>query len=62
MTTYPDAILKLIPPGDNDPRIQPVGVILHVAAMEGPSLHGYFDGPSGGIESHLYVRYDGTIE
>jgi hypothetical protein len=60
--TYPGAILKLIPPGDSDPRIQPVGVVLHVAVSEADSLHDWFDGPSGGIESHLYVRYSGVIE
>lgn len=62
MTTYPGAILKLIPAGANDPRIQPVGVVLHVAVSEAKSLHDYFDGPSGGIESHMYVRRDGQVE
>jgi hypothetical protein len=31
VTTYPGAILKLIPPGTNDPAIVPVGVVLHQA-------------------------------
>lgn len=61
-TYYPGAIHKLIPPGADDPRIQPVGVVLHVAVSEADSLHDWFDGPSGGIESHLYVRYSGAVE
>lgn len=62
MALYPKAIKKLIPPGPNDPRIQPVGMIFHVAVSMADSLHDYFDGPSGGIESHFYVRLDGTVE
>ena len=58
----PGAIIKNIPPGSNDPAITPVGGVLHVAVSESDSLYPYFDGPSGGIESHFYVRYDGTIE
>lgn len=62
MAWYPNAIRKEIPPGSNDPRIVPIGVILHVRAGEGDSLYNYFNGPSGGIESHGYIRYDGTSE
>lgn len=51
-----------IRPGSNDPPIDVVGVILHVAVSEERSLYNYFNGPSGGIESHFYVRRDGTIE
>ena len=58
----PGAVVKNIAPGANDPRILPVGVIYHVAVSHADSLHDYFDGPSGGIESHFYVRTDGTIE
>jgi hypothetical protein len=58
----PGAIDKEIKPGANDPAITPVGGVLHVAVSEADSLHDFFDGPSGGIESHFYVRYDGTIE
>lgn len=60
--TYPKAQLKLIEPGSNDPRIQPVGVILHVAASLASSLWPYFSRWSGGVESHLYLRQDGTWE
>lgn len=62
MALYPKAIKKLIPPGDSDPHIEPCGVVYHVAVSTSDSLHDYFDGPSGGIESHFYVRFDGTVE
>jgi len=58
----PGALAKLIAPGTNDPSITPCGVVLHVRDGLGDSLHDFFDGPSGGIESHFYVRFDGTIE
>lgn len=59
---YPKAVQKLIAPGANDPRIQPVGACLHVAVSTATSLFGYFSHGSGGIESHFYVRKDGTVE
>lgn len=59
---YGPAIKKLIPPGPTDPRITPRVLIFHVAVSEQPSLHDYFNGPSGGVESHFYVRRDGTVE
>jgi hypothetical protein len=62
MPLYPPAIKKLIPPGSSDPRIKARVVILHVRAGTGPSLYDYFNGPSGGIESHFYIRFDGTCE
>jgi len=58
----PFALDKMITPGSNDPAIKPRLAILHVADMLGPSLHDYFAYRSGGIESHFYVRLDGTIE
>lgn len=61
-TLLPFAIHRLIPPGKNDPTIVPVGNAFHVAVSESRSLHDYFDGPSGGIESHGYIRRDGTVE
>lgn len=57
----PFAKAELIPPGSNDPAITPIGNIFHVAVSESPDLHDYFDGPSGGIESHGYIRYDGSV-
>lgn len=62
MALYPKAIQKPIKPGPTDPRITPRVLIFHVAVSEAPSLHDYFNGPSGGVESHFYVRRDGTVE
>lgn len=62
MSVCPFAIQRLIPPGPNDPPITPRLAILHVAATRAGSLWGYFTHRSGGIESHFYVRLDGTIE
>lgn len=62
MALYPTALKKLIPPGPTDPRIKARVVILHVAVSEQPSLYGYFNGPSNGVESHFYIRRDGTTE
>lgn len=58
----PFALNKNIPPGSNDPRISPELAILHVDAGNAHSLYNYFNGPSGGIESHFHVRLDGVIE
>jgi hypothetical protein len=53
---------KNIPPGSNDPHIIPVGAVLHVEGSGIPhSLHDIFLSRDG-IETHLYVRYDGTME
>lgn len=59
---YPPAVRRQVTLTSADPRIRPVGVILHVAATNAESLHDWFNGPSGGIESHLYLRKDGTWE
>lgn len=58
----PGVVHKIIPPGVNDPAITPCGVAYHVAVSKALSLFGYFAHRSGGIESHFYVRFDGTIE
>lgn len=62
MALYPAAIQKPIPPGINDPKIKPRVVILHVAVFIGKSLYDYFKDRSGGVESHFYIRLDGTVE
>jgi hypothetical protein len=59
---YPGAIRRLIPPGDNDPAIIPIGIIWHTDAGDSKSLYGYFNGPSGGIESHLHFPKVGAPE
>ena len=59
---YPAAVQRPIPPGSNDPPIVPRIAVLHVAVSNADSLHDFFDGPSGGVESHFYIRFDGTVE
>jgi hypothetical protein len=57
----PGAIVKNIPPGSNDPAITPRSVVQHIAVTDADTLlPGFTDGR--GIESHFYVRKDGTIE
>jgi hypothetical protein len=62
MPLCPFAVARIIPPGSSDPRITPRVAILHVDAGNADSLYDYFDGPSGGIESHFYVQRDGGLE
>ena len=62
MAWYSGATRKNIPPGPNDPPVKPRVVILHVAATEATSLFNYFSTGSGGVESHFYIRYDGSVE
>lgn len=58
---YPEAIVKLIPHGAEDPPITPCGLVFHVAVNTGPSL--FPDGFSApGVESHFYVRLTGEVE
>jgi hypothetical protein len=59
---YPKAVHRLIPPGANDPAIRPRLAILHVDAGNADSLYDYFAHRSGGIESHFFVKKDGTVE
>lgn len=62
MAIYSGARVRLIPAGSNDPRIIPIGVILHVDAGNSGSLYDYFANKSGGIESHFFIRKDGGVE
>lgn len=56
----PGAILEPIPAGANDPPIVPCGVIQHIAVSSSDDIRPIFtDGR--GIESHFYIRKDGTI-
>lgn len=59
---YPDAVHKKLPVGDNDPAILPALAILHVAVTDILSLFLFFRDRSEGIESHFYIRKDGTVE
>lgn len=49
-------------PSKTDPKIVPIGVILHVDGGNARSLYHWFNGPSGGIESHFHVDRDGHVE
>lgn len=62
MARYPHARWRPVRGLAADPAIKPVGVVLHVDGMDAKTLHGWFDGPSGGIESHLFIAKDGTVE
>lgn len=59
---YPGAVKKEIRPGENDPPIIPIGVILHTDAGNSASLFNYFNGPSGGIESHFHIPKKNPVE
>lgn len=61
MAVCPFAQKRLIPPGSNDPRIQPRVAVLHVDAGNNYDLHDYFAYRSGGIESHFHIAKDGRI-
>lgn len=62
MAIYPGARVRLIPPGDNDPRIKAIGVILHTDAGNSKSLYGYFSTSSGGVESHFHIPKEFQVE
>lgn len=62
MALCPFATHKLIPPGANDPKIRATTAILHVDAGGAETLFDFFKYRSGGIESHFYIKWDGTIE
>lgn len=61
MARYPGALWRPITASKARPRITPRRVNLHVAVSEAASLHGYFNAP-GRVDSHFYVRKDGTVE
>lgn len=63
MALHPKAVQKLIKPGPTDPRVDVmVGTVGHVAVSMADSLYGWFNGPSGGVESHFYIRLTGVVE
>jgi hypothetical protein len=62
MAWYPGAVKKEIRPGVNDPLIIPLGIILHTDAGNSSSLFNYFNGPSGGIESHFHIPKSKPVE
>lgn len=62
MAWYPGAVKKEIRPGANDPVIIPLGIILHTDSGNSGSLFNYFNGPSGGIESHFHIPKKNPVE
>lgn len=61
MALIPFAEHKLISPPATDPRITPRVGILHVDAANAYDLYAYFNGRSGGVESHFHIPKDGTL-
>jgi hypothetical protein len=59
---YPKADRKELPQARTQPAITPRSVALHTAVSTGRSLYSFFNGRSNGVESHLYLRLDGTWE
>lgn len=55
MAIYPGSKYRPVVGLDRDPPIRPIGVILHVAASNADSLYNWFNGPSGGVESHFQI-------
>lgn len=64
MSLCPFAVKKLLPENDRQARIVPVSAIWHSAVdAPGPtSLYGYFARADVGLESHFFIKLDGTIE
>lgn len=62
MAKYPNAVWKPLPRNSEQPAIKPVGVVLHTAVSNGSSLYDFFNGRSNGVESHFYVKQDGSVE
>lgn len=64
MAKCPFAVHKFLPENKTQPRIDPDQVILHTAVdAPGPtSLYGYFARGDVHVESHFFIRLDGTIE
>lgn len=62
MAIYPLAVVKLLPENKTQSKITPTQVILHTAVSSADSLYGTFGTASNVLESHFYVRNDGTVE
>lgn len=62
MSLYPGARVRLLPDAHRQPAITPAIIIDHTQAGSG-SLYGWWTNPgSGGLECHLWVGLDGTVE
>lgn len=63
MAIYPKAVVKLLSPENStEPVIRPRKVVFHSAVSSADSLAGYFGRQDVNVESHFYVRHDGTVE
>ena len=62
MAWMPGAIRKEIPKHNVRRATERNRLNLHVAVSEASSLYDFFNGRSGGVESHFYIRRDGTVE
>ena len=63
MALDPKAVVRIVTGLEKDPEIIPVGIIFHVSGSpNATSLFGWFDGPSGGVESHFHVDALGRRE
>ena len=64
MSRYPKAIWRPLPENETQGGITPTQVILHSAVdAPGPtSLHGFFSRADVVVESHFFVKNDGTVE
>ena len=62
MAIFPKAKYRPVSGLEKDPPIKAIGVILHVTGDTAGSPYNYFNGPSGGIESHFFISTEGEVE
>lgn len=62
MALFPGALWRPIPEAADQPPVRITQVIMHVRAGLGDSLYGLWTSEGNGLESHFYVRFDGTVE
>lgn len=62
MARYPEAEWLPLPENSTEPRSNPTQVILHSAVSNASSLRPYFGRSDVVVESHFYVRRDGSVE
>ena len=61
MAWYPKAKRRELPKSKTARFIAPRSIVLHTGVTNSSSLYSFFDGRSGGVESHFYVGEDGTV-
>lgn len=62
ITRYPPADYRELPQANTEPELKPISIVWHTAVSISRSLYDFFNGRSNGVESHLYLRLDGTWE